>query len=948
MIANQQIRRVSKLPEHFLYSNVIEDKGKLHCFGYDVDTKEKIHYMTSSIDDLSYYLESRDPNAEYSTLVTNIPVTKYQSKTIYDFKKMMNQDSSMIKVHGCNNVPHHFINNTCGPKIRNNIDYYLKAAKELINIGIIDIETDVGNTKIDVYECRYKITAISIYCTRSKKIYILTDKDLTDEGFSKLEATLKHEKSRSRFALDKDASIEVRQYDGNEEQMLVDLARIIVQEEKLDVITGWNSAGFDIPYIYFRSRKLFGMDGPTMFSPIGSCHEYFHKKKKQWVISLKGLALIDSMDWYKEFTKNIKILPQYSLNYVCNHEISLSKAKLHGSLKTTYEKYYDDYINYNLIDVIRLVQLINHKKFFLTAFVIMYKYYSIYSIEKVLSPVLGWENIILQDSIKEKKVFPHRPKRIEEAHSFYPGAYVHKPIPGLYKNLVSFDVNSMYPHIQMSWFISPETHITDDSYILELFNNHPACKAILDLRNSAPHYTIDADTQSDWWDNNVIHPLLNGDIDLSFLKLNDKICMAPSLEFFWKDENALLPKRLRSIYGDRKIITKEEDELSIRAQKIKATDPELYKDLQEQISFKLMEEIALKIVINAEYGANGSTFYHFYNVRIARSITITGRFLIIGSSKFVDGKYKDFLLNEFNYKDINSINSRAYNDTDSVYFSFTELMNLLEKSNERKFSVEEKVDALDAFAVEIVNPWINEFFQSSISALNGNNEMVMKRELIALDGCFRGIKKHYALLINDKKGTRYEKPKLYLKGAQFVSISIPKKCKEKYDEILRILVASSSPSSVKDKIINMIDDFRKQFKTFNLEELCQAIAVNDLEKYIDINGNHIKGATKQSKASNAYNKYITKMNLVEYGVPLIRSGDRVRLLPLKDGHCYGSNIDTFAFIDEIPKGFDERFIDYEDLFERNFLSYPHELFKELGLKWNLKPSTNMELDDDAF
>lgn len=284
----------------------------------------------------------------------------------------------------------------------------------------------------------------------------------------------------------------------------------------------------------------------------------------------------------------------------------------------------------------------------------------------------------------------------------------------------------------------------------------------------------------------------------------------------------------------------------------------------------------------------------------------------------------------------------------SSYFSLTDLIHLLEKSNGRKFTDDEKVDALDAFAVEIVNPWINEFFELSINQLNGNNEIVMKRELIALNGCFRDIKKHYALLVNDKKGTRYPKPKLYLKGAQFVSISIPMKCKEKYDELLRIFIAASSAPLVKDSIIDLINEFRKQFNKFKLEELCQAIAVNDIEKYVDINGNPIKGATKQVKASIAYNRYLKKAGLIEQGATMIQSGQRIRLLPLKKGHPYGTSVDTFAFIDDLPKGFDERYIDFEDLFERNFLKYPEELFKELGLKWILKQSSNEELADDAF
>lgn len=937
--------KTSVLPEKFLYTNAFELNNKIYAYGYDVEKKEKILYSSSKIEGLGYFLPTNDENAEYHSFIGNIPLKKYSVKNIKEYKEIMeNADDEMQKIYGFNNVVLNFLASGVSKKIRDNTDYYLNATKSLINIGIFDIETNIGNTFPDPMKAEYKITAISIYCTKTKNLYILADKPLTIEGKDQLYETLNEEKNKDLNAIDKDTKLILRVYENAEEQMLVDFAKIITEIESLDILTGWNSNGFDVPYICNRADKLFGEGGQDIYSPYGLTKAVYNKKTNSTTYDIKGLSLVDSMEWYKNFTRNIKILPSYSLNYVCDYEIGAKKAEIHTNLKLTYEKYYDDYIKYNMIDVIRLVQLINCKKFFHTAFVMMYKYYCIPCIEKIHSPVGGWENIIYYSAYEDNKIFPPK-KDMRNGVYNYAGAYVHKPKAGFYKCLVSFDVNSMYPHIQMGWNISPETFIDDDELILELFQNHPSCKKLIDLRNSAPAYEVDAATQTQWWDENVVIPLIEDKFDLSFLKLNKNICMTPSLEFFWNDKPALVPSKLKSIYADRKVITREEDALSIEAEKVKKIDPKEYARLCEQMDFKTLEEIALKIVINAEYGANGSSFFYFFNIRIARSITITGRYLIMGSSIGVNNQYAKFMKDEFG---VNlAYNSRCYNDTDSTYYSFGQFIDEFEKQN-GKLSNKEKVEVLDWFGNNIVQDWINAHFLKATTQLNAENTIVMKREVIALNGLYREIKKHYALLISDKKGTRYEKPKMYMKGTQFVSISIPKKCKEKFDEIIYEMVEADSVEHIKNEIIRMINDFRKQFESFNLNELCQSIAVNDIEKYTDEKGNPIKGATKQVKASVAYNKYLKRNGLLSEGYNLIQSGNKIRLIPLKNNHPYGLDVDTFAFVDNLPKGFDTRYVDYEKLFKSNFLKYLTDIFAELNLKWNFNESNNCELDDDAF
>jgi DNA polymerase elongation subunit (family B) len=943
-----QLKKISYIPENFLYTNVFEDKNKIFAFGYDVDTKQKVLYSSSKIHDLSYFLPTNDKDSKFSSFIGGIPLKKYNVNTIKEYKDLLNNnDDDFQKIYGFNNIPLQFLCNTgISKSIRDNIDLYLNATKSLINIGIFDIETDIGDSFPDPMKAEYKVTAISIYCTKTKNLYILADKPLTPEGKIQLDNTLKEEKEKEMNPIDPDTKIILRVYENSEEQMLVDFGKILTEIEGIDILTGWNSDDFDVPYLCHRANKLFGEGGADIYSPYGETKESFNKKLMKPICMIKGLSLVDSMEWYKNFTRNIKILPSYSLNYVCDYELGCKKAEIHTNLKLTYEQYYDDYINYNMIDVIRLVQLINCKKFFHTAMVMMYKYYCVPCIERIHSPVVGWESIIYYSSYEKDKIFPPRGKRDENAEMHYPGAYVHKPDAGFYKCLVSFDVNSMYPHIQIGWNISPETWIGDDDVLLREFDNHPALIKILELRDSAPEYSVDSITQANWWDKNVILPLIHGKLDISFLKLNKNICMTPALEFYWIDTPALVPSKLQSIYADRKVITREEDALSIEAEKIKKTDEKKYKELCEQIDFKTLEEIALKIVINAEYGANGFSFFYFYNIRIARSITITGRYLIMGSSIGVNDKYAEFMKNEFGV-DL-KYNSRCYNDTDSTYYTFAQFIEEFEKQQKCKLSIPEKVDTLDWFGNEIVQEWITDHFYKATTQLNAKPVIVMKRECIALDGLYREIKKNYCLLIYDKKGTRYEKPKMYLKGSQFVSISIPKKCKQKYDEILYKFVGAEHPENVKTEITKMIKEFREQFKTFSLSELCQSIAVNSIEKYVDEKGNPIKGATKQVKAAVAYNKFIKRTGLLKEGASLIQSGQKVRLIPLKKGHPYGINVDTFAFIDELPKGFDTRFIDYEDLFQKNFLKYFTDVLTELKLKWDFSESNNCELDDDLF
>jgi len=795
------MKRIKQLPENFVYTSISINSNCLNIFGYDLDKNEKVLYTTDTFDDLCYFIESREPT-QYKSFVTKRFLKKISCKNIAEYRNTVTSKTDGLKIYGDYLIPYKWVNQTCIHKIKSNIETYLPKIIQNLNIGYFDIEVEIGRSFPDVTQAQYKVTSITLYCSRSNIFYIFSLKDISQQGVKNIKQLIDNEK-KSKYPINSNSTVEIRCYDNNEERLLIDFAKVISEIEEIDILTGWNSENFDVPYIYNRIKRLFGEDGVNILSPIQKCHNYFSATKNSEVINIHGIQCIDSMQWYHNFTKNIKVLPSYSLDYVCKYELGVGKTPFEGTLKELYEQHYDDYIYYNITDVIRLVQLIESKKFFFTAIIMAYKYYGV-QIKDVMSPVIGWESLVYQKTYPQNLIF--EPKK-QHDKNLYPGAYIHDVVPGFYKWIVSFDVASMYPHIQIGWYISPETHIKNDEEVLRYFNYDETCRKLIELRNSAPD-DAPTDEQSKWWDENVLYPLLEGKFDLSFLQGKD-ICMTPSIEFFYKKPDALMPTQLRSIYNDRKKLRLQENNLKAEAQKYEKDDPKKYEELMYQSMLKKIEQISLKIVINAEYGAFAAPVFIFSDYRIARAITITGRYIIQGIGRWIDTQLR-LLMKELKNNDEENYKFWIYSDTDSAFFQLSHVVELLEQMKKQKLSIQEKTDFLDMFCKNEMNEMIKQFFNNVASSYNAENVITMKREKIASSGIWRTLKKHYALLVTDEEETRYDPPELVLKGTQFVSTSIPQKCKQKYDEIIHILLTADNPTapSVRSQIENIIDVFR--------------------------------------------------------------------------------------------------------------------------------------------
>ena len=302
-----------------------------------------------------------------------------------------------------------------------------------------------------------------------------------------------------------------------------------------DIITGWNVEQYDIPYIVNRLEHLIQFpDEPrdviSLLSPFGyvngrDSHDTFGNSKQ--IYDILGISILDYLAMFKKFT--YKTPENYKLDTVAHMILGEKKIDYseYANLQDLYDNDYEKFIDYNIKDVEIVTRLDNKLKLFDLILSIAYKAGINYN--DVPSPVTTWD-VLIYNAIMDQGMVP--PLSMPEAKSGqYVGAYVKEPNPGMYKWIMSVDLNSLYPHIQMGINISPEKRLKKDDIPQEL----------QDLKASL-QTTIQG-----------IHRLLDKEIDTSALKKYN-VALAPNGEFYHRDSDGFIPVILESIYNERKSV----------------------------------------------------------------------------------------------------------------------------------------------------------------------------------------------------------------------------------------------------------------------------------------------------------------------------------------------------------------------------------------------------------
>jgi len=663
----------------------------------------------------------------------------------------------------------------------------------------------------------------------------------------------------------------------SEHQLLSDFINYWMQDVP-DVITGWNCQLYDIPYICKRLNRVLGEKLMKRFSPWGLVteSEIFVKGRKQTMFDVGGVTQLDYLDLYKKFT--YKAQESYRLDYIA--QVELGQKKLDHSEFETFKDFYthgwQKYIEYNIVDVELVDRLEDKMKLIELALTMAYDAKVNYA--DVFYQVRMWDTIIYNYLKKRNIVIP--PKNKSQKNEKYAGAYVKEPIPGKYDWVVSFDLNSLYPHLIMQYNISPETLLEE---------RHPTA-------------TVDR--------------ILDEEINFELYKDN-AVCANGAM--FRKDVRGFLPELMEKMYGDRVIFKKR----MLQAKQEYEKTPT--KALEKEIARCNNIQMAKKISLNSAYGAIGNQYFRYYKLANAEAITLSGQVSI----RWIESKMNEYLNKLLQTTEEDYV---IASDTDSIYLNLGPLVDKFfgSKSGDKATIV----SLLNKICEEKFEPYIDQCYQNLATYVSAyDQKMQMKRENIADRGIWTA-KKRYILNVWDSEGVRYEDPKLKMMGIEAVKSSTPAPCRKMIKDALQLMMTGTE-----EDVIDFIDKSRDEFKKMPPEDISFPRSASDVVKYRSSSTIYMKGTPIHIRGALLFNYYVKK-NKLDNKYSLIQNGEKIKFCYLKKPNSIHENV--ISFIQDFPKELDiDKYVDYDLQFEKSFVEPLKAILDAIG--WNVEKTINLEL-----
>ena len=744
----------------------------------------------------------------------------------------------------------------------------IKYDKSLIDVVTLDIEYDTEDGFSEPSVAANEITLIGLKSSRSKKFIIWG----TSEYDSEL-SVVPHLKKEFR-------SFET------EEEMRADFVKWWSDPMNCpDVITGWNSRLFDIPYLINRISRVLDSETAKNLSPWKTIEQKttFNNNKEEIFFHIYGIQQLDYLDLFKKFTVNTYGKQEsYKLDFIA--EVVLGKNKIsydeeYGSLNELHKRNYNLYVDYNCVDVELIERM--EEKIGLLGLVFTLGYYGGVNYTDTLGTVAIWDSIIFRRLAKMKIAIPQNKLSFKDE---YEGGYVKQTHSGRHEWVISFDLNSLYPNLIVQYNMSPETIVKHKK-----------------VRNLNPEVILnDSDTNKCWAPSSDLSIAANG------------VC-------FKNDKQGILPAIVEEIYNQRVAIKQLMLDADNKLQKLEKGTPE-YRQVEIELDLASNKQMCLKILLNSLYGACANRFFRYYDIDIAEGITLAGQLAI----QSVDKSLNEFLVMAM--KDETPKDRIIAADTDSVYVNLSDIVKFSNPKDPHKFCTD--------FAKSILEPIIEKTYDQLAKKTNAyRNTMKMKLEKVNSVAIFTA-KKRYILKVLSSEGVMYKEPKIVMKGIEAIKSSTPKICREKFKEVFEILVSGDEKT-----LQGEVESFEKIFCQRPLENLAFPRSVSDVKKWAQ-SGNipYIKRTPMNSRAAILYNKLVKEKGLsTKY--PLIRNGDRLKFIFLKKGNPINENV--IGFIDKLPPEFDlHKWIDYDVLYKKTFVEPLQLILDKMG--WSAIRKASLE------
>ena len=736
-----------------------------------------------------------------------------------------------------------------------------------LDIAIIDIEVGSENGFPDPADANEPITAIAVRRLHGGTVvYGCGD-------FVNKDSNVEYKKCRDEYTLCK--------------TFLADW-----EEKTPDIISGWNIKFFDIPYMHNRFQKIIGPDFTKKLSPWNAvvAREKVIKGKRQTAYEIFGVSCLDYIELYRWYAPSGKSQESYKLDHIASVELGTNKLDYseYDNLHQLYKLNYQKFIEYNIKDVQLIVDLEDKLKLIELAATLAYDTKT--NFEDVFAQTRMWDSLINCYLMEQKIIVP--PKERKEKDSAFEGAYVKDPQVGSHDWVASFDLNSLYPHLLIQYNISPETIIEPQNYTEEM------------------HRMISEGVN--------VEKLLHKKIDTSVLK---GVTLTPNGQFFTTEKQGFLPKMMVEMYEDRKKFKK----LMLKAQQDyqNETDADKKHEIEKLIARYNNLQLAKKVSLNSAYGALGSQYFRFYDLRQALAVTQAGQLSI----RWIENKLNAYMNKLLKTEDKDYV---IASDTDSIYLRLGELVDMVYQKSK---DVDKVIAFMDKVCEDSLQPYIDKSYQELASYVHAyEQKMIMKREALADKGLWTA-KKRYVLNVYNNEGVQYKEPKLKLSGIEAVRSSTPSACRDNIKEALKLIMTSTE-----DDLITFIANFREQFKKLPFEQIAFPRSVRGLSTYYDSNTIYRKSTPIHVRGALIYN-HMLKKNGLHNKYPSIGEGEKIKFCFLKVPNVAQSNI--ISTPGSLPKELDLLdCIDYDTQFEKSFIDPLQTILDVLG--WHTEKQVSLE------
>jgi len=716
----------------------------------------------------------------------------------------------------------------------------------------------------------------------------------------------------------------------NEGDMLETFLDLI---QDADVLSGWNSEGYDIPYTINRVTKVLSKEDTRRFclwNQFPKKREYEKFGRTATTYDLVGRVHLDSLELYRKYTYEER--HTYRLDAIGEMEIGERKTVYEGTLDQLYNNDFRKFIEYNRQDTALLDKLDKKLKFLDLANTIAHE--NTVLLQTTLGAVAVTEQAIINEAHHRGMIVPSRAKRDELGDTQAAGAYVAYPKKGLHDWIGSMDINSLYPSVIRALNMGPETIVGQlrqdytQAYIEGEMAKGKSFAAAWEGRFAAIEYdfVMNQDRANDItieWENDETSIMSGAEIYELIFNSNKPWMLSANGTIFTYETEGVIPGLLKRWYAERKELQAKLKDAIKAENKIE----EEYWDKRQLVK---------KINLNSLYGAILNAGCRFFDKRIGQSTTLTGRSI----ARHMASKVNEVITGEYDHVG----KSIIYGDTDSCYFSaYTTL----------KLDIDKKlipwnrdiVIQLYNQVADTVNKTFPDFMQDAFHCPKSRGEVIKAgREIVASKGLFI-TKKRYAVLYYDKEGKRLDvegkSGKIKAMGLDLKRSDTPEFMQNFLSEVLEKVLLGSEEK----EILNMITEFRTEFKARPGWEKGSPKRANNITEYEEKERKAGKANMPGHVRASINWNTLRRMNSDKYSMQIV-DGMKVIVCKLKDNALGYTSVAYPTDELRLPRWFQDLPFDHSEM-EATIIN--NKLDNLIGvLEWDLESTTQDNVFGNLF